>query len=83
MVDGSATEHQISDGVGVGIGAAPADRFALRGDHPDHALLTPCLADAVGVVNVDCPVASVSVKGAPGGRLNGVGHGSFWLLLEL
>ena len=65
MVDGSATEHQISDGVGVSIGTTPADRFTLSRAHPDHAFFAPCLSDAVGVVHVGRPVATVSVKGAP------------------
>ena len=43
MVDTLATEHQISDGVGVLITAAPLDRVTVRRAHPDHALLTPCL----------------------------------------
>ena len=43
MVDTLATEHQISDGVGVGIGATPADGFTSRGAHPDHAFLSPQL----------------------------------------
>jgi len=73
-MDGSATEHQISDGVGVGIRAAPTDRFTLNGDHPDHALLTPCLSESVGVVHVGRPVATVLIKVCPGRGLNGEGH---------
>lgn len=34
-------EDQISDGVGVGIGATPADGGAILGAHPDHAGLPP------------------------------------------
>ena len=74
MVDGSATEHQISDGVGVSIGTTPADRFTLSRDHPDDALLAPCLSDAVSVVHVDRPVATVLIKVCPGRGLNGEGH---------
>jgi len=74
MVDTLATEHQISDGVGVGIGATPADRFTSRGAHPDHAFLSPCLADTVGGVDIRCPVATPLVKFCPGAGLNGVDH---------
>jgi len=77
-VDTLATEHQVSDGVGVGIGAAPADGFTSRGAHPDQAGLTPLLTQAVGMMDIGCPVASVGIEGSPGDRLNGVGHlGSF------
>ena len=65
MVDTLATEHQISDGIGVSIGPTPADGFTRGRAHPDHAFLAPCLSDAVGVVHVGRPVATVSVKGAP------------------
>ena len=65
MVDTSATEHQISDGVGVGIGATPADRFTASGAHPDHAFLAPCLSQAVGVAHVGSPVAPVRIELAP------------------
>ena len=60
-------EDQISDGVGVGIGAAPAVGLCLGviGHCPDHALFAPCLSDAVSVVHVGCPVATVGVKVAP------------------
>ena len=60
-------EDQISDGVGVSIRATPAVRvcFGVSGHCPDHALFAPCLSDAVGVVHVGCPVATVGVKGAP------------------
>ena len=71
---GSDPEHQISDGVGVGIGATPADGFTRGRAHPDHALLTPCLAQAVGVVDVGCPIAAPLIEGLPGGGLNGEGH---------
>jgi len=78
MVDGSATEHQVSDGVGVGIGAAPADGGTFIGAHPDHAGLTPELSDAVGVVDRLCPPATVLIEVVPVGGLNGEGHlGSF------
>ena len=65
MVDTSATEHQISDGVGVSIGTTPADRFTRCRAHPDHAFLAPQFGDAVGVVHVGSPVATVRVKLAP------------------
>jgi len=74
---GSDPKDKISDGVGVGIGATPADGVTVRGAHPDHALLTPCLAQAVGVVDVGRPVASPLIEVLPGGRLNGEGHWSF------
>jgi hypothetical protein len=67
-------EHQVSNGVGVAIGAAPTDRGAFIGAHPDHAGLTPCLAQAVGMMNVGCPIAPVGIEGCPGSGLNGVGH---------
>ena len=77
---GSDPKDQISNGVGVSIGTTPADRCALSGDHPDHALLSPLLSDAVGVVNVGRPIATVGIEGSPGDRLNGEGHcGSFEL----
>ena len=76
MVDTLATEHQISDGVGVSIGATPADGVTVRGAHPDHALLTPELPDPESVVHIGCPVAPVRIKLAPCRGLNcdGVGH---------
>ena len=79
LMDSSDTEHQISDGVGVLITAAPLDRFALLGAHPDHALLAPYLPKAEGVAHVSCPQATVRIERLPGGRLNGdgAGHGSF------
>ena len=58
-------EDQISDGVGVGIGATPAHRFTCRGAHPDHTFLAPCLSDPESVVHVGRPVATVRVKLAP------------------
>ena len=72
-------EDQISNGVGVGIGATPAHRFTRGRAHPDHTFLAPCLSDAEGVVHVGRPVATVGVKVGPGGGLDcdGVGHGSF------
>jgi len=75
-VDTLATEHQVSDGVGVSIGPTPADRFALGGAHPDHAGLAPLLSDAVGVVHVGRPVATVRIELAPCCGLDGdsVGH---------
>ena len=77
---GSATDpkDQISDGVGVGIGAAPADRGTFIGAHPDHAGFAPELSDAVGMVDRLCPPASVLIELGPVGGLNGEGHlGSF------
>ena len=67
-----------TDGVGVSIGATPADRFTTEGHLPDHAFFAPCLSESVGVVNVGCPVATVRVKVGPCGGLDceGVGeHG--------
>jgi len=58
-------KDQISDGVRVGIGAAPTDRITRRGAHPDHAGFAPLLSDAVGVVDVRCPVAPVRIELAP------------------
>jgi len=71
-------EHQISDGVGVGIGATPADRGTFIGAHPNHAGFPPELSDAVGMVDRLCPPASVLIELGPVGGLNGEGHrGSF------
>ena len=75
MVDTSDTEHQISDGVGVLITAAPLDRFAFLRAHPDHALLTPEFADLKGVAHVACPYAPPGIELIPGSRLNGDGVG--------
>ena len=77
-VDSSAIDpkHQISDGVGVRISATPADRFTVRGAHPDHALLSPQLTDPKSVAHVGRPVATVRIELAPCTGLNcdGVGH---------
>jgi len=78
MVDGSATEHQVSDGVGVLISTTPADGFTRGRAHPDHAGFAPELSDAVGMVDRLCPPASVLIELGPVGGLNGEGHlGSF------
>ncbi|QDH50601.1 hypothetical protein [Synechococcus phage S-B43] len=79
MVDSSATEHQISDGVGVSIRATPADGFTSRGAHPDHAFLAPQFGDPESVVHVLCPIAPVRIELSPCGGLDcdGVVHGSF------
>ena len=79
MVDTSDTEHQISDGVGVLITAAPFHGFALLGAHPDHAGFAPLLPDPKGVAHINAPHAPMRVETLPGGRLNCdcVGHGSF------
>ena len=70
------TEHQISDGVGDTVSTTPADRLTRRGAHPDHAFLSPLLSDAVGGVNVRCPVATPLIQVLPGGGLNGeASHG--------
>lgn len=76
MVDGSATEHQISDGVGVSIGTTPADGFATSRAHPDHAFLSPQFGDPESVVHVLCPIAPVRIELAPCGGLDcdGVFH---------
>ena len=76
MVDTLATEHQISDGVCVLIAAAPLDRFALLGAHPDHARVAPVLADLKGVAHVDCPLTPDRIELAPGAGLDCdcVGH---------
>ena len=65
MVDSSATEHQISDGVGVSIGPTPADGFTRGRAHPDHAFLSPQFGDPESVVHVGRPVASVRIELAP------------------
>ena len=71
-----------TDGVGVGISATPAVRVCLSiGGHcPDHALFAPCLSDAVSVVHVGCPVATVGVKVGPGGGLDCEGVGGHGVL---
>ena len=73
MVASSAAEHRISDGVGIFITAAPTVGVAVMGYSPDHAGLIPCLTQAVGVVDVCSPLATVIVKGLPSGGLNGEG----------
>ena len=73
MVDTLATEHQISDGVGVAVSATPADGVTVRGAHPDHAFLSPQLTDPKGVAHIGRPVAPVRVKLAPCCGLNGDG----------
>ncbi|NDC90114.1 MAG: hypothetical protein EB075_15170 [Bacteroidetes bacterium] len=79
MQDTLATEHQISDGVGVLITAAPFHGLSLLGAHPNHALLAPKFADLKGVAHVACPYTAPGIELIPGGRLNGdgTGHGSF------
>ena len=69
-------EHKVSDGVGVAVGAAPADGVTVRGAHPDHAGLTPQLTDPESVAHVGRPVATVRIELAPCCGLNcdGVGH---------
>ena len=53
-----------SDRLGDGRGADPGGGGAATvGDAPDDALLSPCLSDAVGVVKVGCPVASMLIEG--------------------
>ena len=78
MVDGSAIdpEHQISDGVRVGIGATPGDRFTRGRAHPDQAGLSPELTDPESVVHVGRPVAPVRIELSPcqGLDCDGVGH---------
>jgi len=76
MVDTLATEHQISDGVGVLITAAPFHGFSLFGAHPNHALLAPEFADLECLAHVARPYAPPLIEGLPGGGLNcdGVGH---------
>ena len=76
-------EDQISDGVRVAVSAAPADGVAVLGDHPDHALLSPCLTDAVCLLNGRCPIATVGIEGTPGGRLDGEGHCALFELKSL
>ena len=65
MVDSSATEHQISDGVGVSIGTTPADGFTRGRAHPDHAFLAPQFGDPESVVHIGRPVASVRIELSP------------------
>ena len=76
---GSDPVDQIGDGVGDGSGTAPLHGGTMHGAHPDHALLSPLLSDAVGVTHVGCPHATVLIKLAPCGGLDcdGVGHWSF------
>ena len=76
-------EDQISDGVGIAVSAAPADGVTVLGDHPDHALLSPCLTDAVCLLNGRCPIATVGIEGTPGGRLDGEGHCALFELKSL
>ena len=78
MVDTLAIDpkHQISDGVGVGISATPADGVTRGRAHPDHAFLSPQLTDPESVVHIGCPVAPVRIELAPCRGLNcdGVGQ---------
>ena len=69
-------EHQISDGVGRAASATPADGVTVRGAAPDHALLTPQLSDAIGVIHIGRPLTPPGIECTPGDRLNcdGVGH---------
>ena len=83
MVDTSATEHQISDGVGVSIGPTPADGFASRGAHPDHAFLAPQFGDPKSVVHVLRPIAPVRIELAPCGGLDGDGVVHWFRLTEV
>ncbi|NDB66041.1 MAG: hypothetical protein EB168_10320, partial [Euryarchaeota archaeon] len=57
-----------------GIGATPADGVTSGRATPNDAILTPCLSESVGVVDVGCPVAPVRIEVCPGGGLNGEGH---------
>ena len=75
MVDTSDTEHQISDGVGVLITAAPFHGLSLLRAHPDHARVAPEFADLKGVAHVACPYTPPGIELIPGGRLNGDGVG--------
>ena len=53
-----------SDRLSDGRGADPLHGSAATvGDAPDDALLSPCLSDAVGVVDVRRPVASMLIEG--------------------
>ena len=61
QISGAVSE---SDGLSDGGGADPLNGVAATvGDAPDDALLSPCLSDAVGVVEVGCPVASMLIEG--------------------
>ena len=52
-----------SDRLSDGGGADPLNGVAATvGDAPDDALLSPCLSDAVGVVEVGRPVASMLIE---------------------
>ena len=52
-----------SDSFSDGGGADPLHgSTATVGDAPDDALLSPCLSDAVGVVEVGRPVASMLIE---------------------
>jgi len=77
---GSATEHQISDGVGVLITAAPGNCLTAGGHHPDHAGFPPDLTMQVGVAHVGCPLTTVRIKSTPGDGLDCEGH---WSSVEL
>jgi len=83
MVDGSATEHQVSDLINLGHLSACSHPLVSRTagrDAPDHALLTHPMefSDPLGMVDGGCPPASVLIELGPVGGLNGEGHlGSF------
>ena len=57
----------------------PCHRFATEGDLPDHHVLVvvfcqPHGAEALGVLDVRCPVATVRIELAPCSGLDGVGE---------
>ena len=58
---GAVTE---SDRLSDGRGADPLHGSAATvGDAPDDAVLSPCLSESVGVVDVRRPVASMLIEG--------------------
>lgn len=64
------------DGLSDGGRPHPCDGIAAAVRHaPDDALLTPCLCQSVGVVQVGRPVAPMLIEVCPGGGLNGEAGG--------
>ena len=83
----SSAQHQVGDLINLihsAAGAHPLVSTTADGHSPDHALLTPELSDALGVVERGCPPASVLIEVAPVSGLDSEGHEvisfGMWLL---
>jgi len=85
----SSAQRQVGDLINPihsAAGTHPAVSRTAEGHSPDHALLAPDLSESVGVDRISCPLATVRIKGSPGGGLDSetVGHEvrsfELWLL---